>query len=60
MAAIGAIPSAKPRIKKRESVDVDALPPVEDKSSTPNGDMRSINRASAEMKRIGRTNRMRE
>jgi hypothetical protein len=58
MGAVGAIPSAQPR--KRIKVNHDDLPPVEDKTSTPNGDMRSINRASVEMQNISRYKRMEE
>ena len=58
MAAIGAIPSAQPR--KRTKVRTEELPPVEDKSSTPDGDMHGINRSSAEMQRINRVERMRQ
>ena len=58
MAAVGAIPSAQPR--KRKAVNPAEFPPVEDRSSTPNGDMHGINRSSAEMQRISRVERMRE
>jgi hypothetical protein len=56
MAAIGAIPSAQPR-KRKAQVDI---VPVEDKSSTPDGDMNGINRATAEMQQISRVERMRQ
>ena len=60
MAAVGAIPSAQPRTRKR-NVDVQQdLPPVEDKQSTPNGDMHGINRASVEMQQLNRYKRMEE
>lgn len=58
MAAVGAIPSAQPR-KRKQVINEDVVP-VEDKSSTPNGDMHGINRSSVEMQRIGRVERMRK
>ena len=58
MAAVGAIPSAQPR-SKRVKVQKN-LAPVEDKSSTPNGDMHGINRASVEMQHLSRYKRMEE
>jgi len=56
MGAVGAIPSAQPRKSKRQ----DDFIPVEDKSSTPNGDMHGINRASVEMQRLNRFERQRQ
>ena len=56
MAAVGAIPSAQPRKRKPQG----DLPPVEDKSSTLDGDMHGINRSSAEAQRINRVERMRQ
>jgi hypothetical protein len=53
MSTVGAIPPAKSRLKRH-------VVPVEDKSSTPDGDMRTINRANAEMTRISRMERMRQ
>jgi hypothetical protein len=58
MAAVGAIPTAKTRVSRRHRSQ--ELSPVEDKSSTPNGDMHGINRASAEMTRLSRVERMRQ
>ena len=58
MGAVGAIPSAQPR-KSRNRGQEDLIP-VEDKSSTPNGDMHGINRASAEMQRLNRFERQRQ
>ncbi len=57
MAAIGAIPSAQPRKRIKSQQDI---VPVEDKSSTPEGDMHGINRASTEMQHISRVERQRQ
>jgi hypothetical protein len=54
MAAVGTIPSAQGRKVTPE------LPPVEDKESTPNGDMHGINRASVQQRQMTRMQRMAE
>lgn len=58
MAAVGAIPPAKSR--RRVKVDTTNLPPVEDKSSTPDGDMHGINRSSAEARSISKYEKQRQ
>jgi hypothetical protein len=53
--SVDAIPKAQPR--KRRQVPSE-LPAVEDKSSTPDGDMNGINRATVEMKALRKGQRM--
>ena len=67
MAGIGVIPSAPEsaartkrtrKTRAQRILESAAMPEIEDKSSTPNGDMNGINRSSTEMRRLSRMDRM--